>query len=202
MRPHRVAAILLVAAFLFLTMPGTATAHSRDAASFTGMLFGGPHSTPPAAHPALLASADMKDSPFDGVRWAWPVTGPQIVREHFRAPAQPWSSGHRGMDVAVLDDDVVRSPASGIVAFSGTVVDRPLITIAHPGGLVTTLEPVASELMPGDPVSAGQPVGTLATGGHTPPGALHVGVRWHGAYINPLLLFGGVPRAVLLPCCE
>ena len=38
------------------------------------------------------------------------------------------------------------------------------------------------------------------SGGHTPAGAVHVGVRWNGVYINPMLLFGGVERAVLLPC--
>ena len=96
----------------------------------------------------------------------------------------------------------MRAPADGIVAFSGTVVDRPLVTIRHDDGLVSTLEPVASALLPGDTVHRGQPVGALASGGHTPPGALHLGVRLDGAYINPLLLYGGAPRAVLLPCCD
>ena len=41
----------------------------------------------------------------------------------------------------------------------------------------------------------------LAAGGHAAPGLLHFGVRLDGEYINPLILLGGVPRAILLPCC-
>mgnify|MGYP001116210698 CR=1 FL=1 len=44
-------------------------------------------------------------------------------------------------------------------------------------------------------------VGTVDVGGHTPAGAVHFGVREDGVYINPLLLLGGVERAILLPCC-
>jgi murein DD-endopeptidase MepM/ murein hydrolase activator NlpD len=102
------------------------------------------------------------------------------------------------MDVAAAG--AVRAPASGAIAFRGTVVDRPLLTIDHGNGLVTTLEPVQSDLDAGAALRQGDRIATLASGGHTPPGALHIGVRWNGAYINPMLLFGGVPRAVLLPC--
>ena len=76
-----------------------------------------------------------------------------------------------------------------------------MVTIDHGDGLVTTLEPVASELVAGTPVAASAPVGVLATGGHVGPGVLHFGVRLDGEYVNPLVLLGGVPRAVLLPCC-
>jgi len=131
-------------------------------------------------------------------RWHWPVRPVRIV-EPFVAPAHAYGPGHRGIDVQ--GSPVVTAPASGIVAFAGVVVDRPLITIAHPGGLVTTLEPVATPLRPGTPVIRGMPIGVLAVGGHAAPGTLHFGVRLHGEYVNPLLLLGGVPRAVLLPCC-
>lgn len=94
------------------------------------------------------------------------------------------------------------APADGVVAFRGTVVNRAVLTIEHTGGLVTTLEPVRSTLVAGDVVSAGQALGVLDIGGHTAAGSLHLGVRLDGDYINPLLLFDGVPRAVLLPCCE
>ena len=51
-------------------------------------------------------------------------------------------------------------------------------------------------------MARGEAVGELAFGGHTAPGAVHFGVRYEGEYINPLVLLGGVPRAVLLPCCD
>ena len=47
----------------------------------------------------------------------------------------------------------------------------------------------------------GKRVGTVSLGGHAPAGTFHFGVRLDGEYVNPLLLLGGVPRAVLLPCC-
>ena len=53
----------------------------------------------------------------------------------------------------------------------------------------------------GDLVERGGIVGDLAIGGHADVGTLHLGARLHGEYINPLLLLGGVPRAILLPCC-
>lgn len=134
--------------------------------------------------------------------WRWPVDGARSVVEPFRAPAHEYGPGHRGMDVAAAAGAVVIAPAPGVVAFRGAVVDRPLITIDHGGGRVSTWEPVSSTLSPGDSVDAGDPMGTVAAGGHAAGGTLHVGVRLDGHYINPLPLFGKVPRAVLLPCCE
>ena len=130
--------------------------------------------------------------------WVWPVDGIRSVREPFRAPAHEYGPGHRGIDIAAAG--VVRSPDDGTIAFAGTVVDRPLLTIEHADGLVTTLEPVTATFPAGTVVQRGEAVGTLATGGHAAPGTLHVGVRRNGEYINPLPLFGRVPRAILLPC--
>ena len=130
--------------------------------------------------------------------WLWPVDGGRIVISPFRAPSHDYGPGHRGMDIAA--DALVRAPADGVIAFRGVVVDRPLLTIDHGNGLVTTIEPTQSDLAPGTPVRRGDVLGTAAAGGHAPSRTVHVGVRWNGAYINPMLLFGGAPRAVLLPC--
>lgn len=148
---------------------------------------------------AAAAAPDPGSSTIETVeRWRWPVAPVRIVRP-FVAPAHRYAPGHRGIDLQGAP--IVVAPASGIVAFAGVVVDRPLVTIAHPGGLVTTLEPVVTPLRPGTPVVRGMPIGVLALGGHAAAGTLHFGVRLHGEYINPMLLLGGVPRAVLLPCC-
>lgn len=133
--------------------------------------------------------------------WLWPVDGAREVTKPFRAPAHDYGPGHRGIDLAAPVGSVVRSPADGVVAFRGVVVDRPLLTIDHGDGLVTTFEPLVSTLAPGTPVSAGDEIGTVALGGHTPAGQLHLGVRYNDVYINPMLMFGDVPRAILLPCC-
>ena len=141
-------------------------------------------------------------SPAPDPGWLWPVAGPRVVLEDFRAPAHEYGPGHRGIDIAADAGAEVLAPADGVVAFRGVVVDRPLLTIDHGGGYVTTFEPVDSELSPGSSVQAGQQIGQVAAGGHAAPATMHIGVRLHGVYVNPMLLFGGIPRAVLLPCCE
>lgn len=130
--------------------------------------------------------------------WVWPVDEVQLVRR-FEAPAHDYAPGHRGIDLAGAD--VVRAPTAGTVAFAGMVAGRPVLTIDHGAGLVTTLEPVQTNLSAGSVVTRGAPVGVVSAGGHTRSGTIHFGVRRDGEYINPLRLLGGVPRAILLPCC-
>jgi len=136
-----------------------------------------------------------------GQYWAWPIDGVRAVANPYRAPAHAYGAGHRGIDIVATTDGAVRAPADGIVAFRGSVVDRPLLTIEHADGYVSTFEPLTSDLTPGDLVATGDTIGTVASGGHALPGTLHLGVRLEGSYINPMVLFGAVPRAVLLPCC-
>lgn len=150
---------------------------------------------------SLLPGAASASEPDGAGSWRWPVDGTREVAEPFRAPAHDYGPGHRGVDIVAAVGQVVRAPADGVVAFRGVVVDRPLLTLDHGGGIVSTFEPVDSDLAPGTVVAAGDELGTVATGGHTPAGQMHLGVRVDGRYINPMLMFGDVPRAVLLPCC-
>lgn len=143
------------------------------------------------------ARADT-DDPLSHRGWVWPVDAVQIVRP-FEAPAHRYAPGHRGLDLGSVAR--VRSPAAGTIAFAGPVAGRPVVTIDHGDGLVTSFEPVTTPLSAGDAVARGDPIGEVAEGGHAAPGAVHFGVRWNGEYVNPLRLLGGVPRAVLLPCC-
>lgn len=149
-------------------------------------------STPTPAAPPVTIEAP----------WVWPVDGARSGVNPYRAPAHVYGSGHRGIDIATGQGLTVQAPADGVVAFRGTVVDRPLLTIEHAGGYVSTLEPVVSDLSPGEIVSAGDTIGAVSVGGHAQSGMLHLGVRLGGAYINPMLLFEAVPRSVLLPCCD
>jgi murein DD-endopeptidase MepM/ murein hydrolase activator NlpD len=150
--------------------------------------------------PDEAIAADAGGSVSRADRWVWPVQ-PFRLERPFVAPPHEYGPGHRGIDLTVLGEEVVRAPAEGVVAFSGQVAGRGILTIDHGGGLVSTLEPVNSPLAAGTPIAAGGEVGTISTGGHTSTGAVHFGVRLDGDYINPLVLLGGVPRAVLLPCC-
>ncbi|HEY9310029.1 MAG TPA: M23 family metallopeptidase [Microbacterium sp.] len=165
-----------------------------------------------AAAPATVSAATPDDRDGPGGRsadggsvslardWLWPLHAFRLERP-FVAPPHEYGPGHRGVDLAVLGDDGVYAPAAGAVAFSGQVAGRGILTIDHGDGLVSTLEPVESTLVAGTPVIAGAAVGHVSVGGHTAPGALHFRVRLDGQYINPLVLLGDVPRAVLLPCC-
>ena len=132
--------------------------------------------------------------------WDWPMR-PFRLERPFAAPPHRYGAGHRGVDLRPLETEIVLAPASGVIAFAGQVAGRAVLTIDHGDGLVTTLEPVQSDLAPGAVVQQGSTVGHLTVGGHTADGVLHFGVRLDGEYINPLVLLGGVPRAVLLPCC-
>ena len=114
------------------------------------------------------------------------------------APATEYGPGHRGIDIQAPAGSVVRAPASGVVHFVGFVVDRPLLSIAHPGGVLSSFEPVSATVATGDRVRAGEVIGVLLAG-HCSAPCLHLGARIDGQYINPLLFLGAVPRAVLLP---
>lgn len=151
---------------------------------------------------ALASRAATGVTTEDGARatWEWPVSPVRVVQV-FQAPAHLYGPGHRGLDLAVAPDAAITAPAPGVVAFAGRVVDRDLVTIDHGDGLVTTLEPVIPAVEPGDAVGTGSVVGAPGRGGHAAAGTVHFGVRDRGVYINPLLLLGEVPRAVLLPCC-
>lgn len=146
---------------------------------------------------AAVPAADDTDTP----RWAWPTSSHRVTSTYV-APAHRYGPGHRGIDLSASPGAVVRAPADGVVAFVGTVAGRPLVTIDHGGGLVSTLEPVESDAAPGDVVRKAEPVGSVSVGGHIVAGSVHLGVRRDGEYLNPMLLLGGIRRAVLLPCCE
>ncbi|WP_425454452.1 peptidoglycan DD-metalloendopeptidase family protein [Mycetocola lacteus] len=119
--------------------------------------------------------------------------------EEFRAPLNPWNSGRRGISLAALPGSVVRAPTEGTVTFVGVVVDRPVLTLEHSGGLRTSYEPLDSILKTGDSVQAGDPLGTVAAGGVCPQMCLHIGVRSGDEYVNPRLYFGSRARIHLLP---
>lgn len=130
--------------------------------------------------------------------WSWPVTAPHPIAKPYLAPATPYASGHRGVDITAAAGASVLAPDDGVVHFSGFVVDRPVLSIDHGDGVISSYEPVETELVAGDSVQRGDVVGALLAG-HCTSACLHLGVRIDGAYVSPLLFLGGQPRAVLLP---
>lgn len=153
----------------------------------------------PAPEHDSASDAAAPDAAGPRAPWRMPLEGAEVVRG-FEAPAHDYGPGHRGIDISGRGDTVVAS-ADGVIAFAGPVAGRGVVTLDHGGGLVSSIEPVEDAPAPGTVVAAGDPVGALAAGGHTAPGTIHLGVRLAGRYIDPLPLFGDVPRAILLPCC-
>ena len=145
---------------------------------------------------------------------------PQVIRP-FEKPAQRWSTGHRGVDLAVPEHDRrVYAPAPGTVVFSGTVVNRKVLVIAHPDGRRSTFEPMDEALPVGTRVAAGEVIGTVAAPDSAGENSerpyrrcstpcLYWGVRQGGdrgdgsgkdaEYINPMSLLGSKEPSILLP---
>ncbi|KRE70605.1 M23 family metallopeptidase [Arthrobacter sp. Soil762] len=146
--------------------------------------------------PAAAAPADTAPR----ATWEWPLSpGPAVLRA-FDPPDKPWMSGHRGVDLEATHDGVpVASPESGTVSFVGVVVDRPVITIDHGGGLRSSFEPVESPLAAGAVVAKGEIIGTLQSGHCGALACVHWGVRQEDAYINPLEFVTDLRPSILLP---
>ena len=137
-----------------------------------------------------------------GPAFARPPLEPAVLVTRFTAPPERWSAGHRGVDLRAAPGTPVLAPADGVVAYSGVVVDRGVVTVLHPSGLLTSFEPVTGAPPLGTEVEAGDVLATVAEGAsHCPPPdhCLHWGVRDGETYVDPLLRLPGGGPVVLLP---
>lgn len=136
----------------------------------------------------------------------WPVGDPgsaPAITATYAPPTAAWGAGHRGVDLAAVTGDPVRSMAAGTVAFVGRIAGKPVVTIAYPGAghPRSTYEPVLASVSVGEHVAEGAAIGTLAVaGGHCggASGCLHVGLRTDDRYLDPLSLLDRQP-AILKP---
>ncbi|MEW2480835.1 M23 family metallopeptidase [Mycobacterium sp. NPDC049093] len=135
----------------------------------------------------------------EGSRLQWPVSPRPAVTRGFDAPSPNWNRGHRGVDLAAPPEQPIYAAAPGTVVFAGVLAGRPVVSLAHPGGLRTSYEPVQAAVRPGQSVGAGQLLGTLLAGHPGCPVAacLHWGAMWGPAsnadYVNPLGLLAETP---------
>ncbi|WP_259390658.1 M23 family metallopeptidase [Actinomyces sp. 2119] len=141
-----------------------------------------------AVPPAAVPSEEVPPQP--GTRYGWPTGEAAAVLQPFDPPALVWGAGHRGVDLGAPAGSPVLAAADGTVAFSGVVVDRPVVSVDHLDGIRTTYEPVEPVVSAGQAVTRGQMLGTLVAG-HRTDGrdALHWGARTGPtSYVNPLRL--------------
>ncbi|MEV8029647.1 murein hydrolase activator EnvC family protein [Cellulosimicrobium funkei] len=125
----------------------------------------------------------------------------------FDPPEHDWLPGHRGVDLAAAPAETVRSPAPGVVSFTGPVAGRDVVVVLHDDGLRTSLEPVTASVGRGERVTSGSVLGTVqaaesAAGSHCAATCVHWGVRRGERYLDPLALLGDRPPIVLLPLGE
>lgn len=202
---------------------GQGYAGSQDYSGGAGFTDGASSSAQVPGSAPVLSSASVPSTvefTASRLRYRSPTaeSRPRVIRP-FEKPAQRWSTGHRGVDLAVPENDRrVYAPAPGKVVFSGTVVNRKVLVIAHPDGRRSTFEPMDEALPVGTTVAAGDVIGTIAgaaDGNSERPYrrcstlCLYWGVRQGGArgdgsgktaeYINPMSLLGSKEPSILLP---
>lgn len=135
----------------------------------------------------------------DSPRLDWPLRPRPAVVRTFDAPSPDWQRGHRGVDLAGTAGQPVYAAGAGTVVFAGELAGRPLVSIAHPGGLRTSYEPVRPAVRPGQTVATQTVLGELAAGhpGCAAAACLHWGAMWGPAaradYVDPLGLLASTP---------
>lgn len=137
--------------------------------------------------------------------WQVPLEAPIRLVNQYRQPNSDYSAGHRGVDYAVEPGQPVLATADGKVWFAGKVVNRGVLSIDHGEQVLSEVEPVCTDLLPGEPVFAGQQVGWVCEADASykqhcaDQTCLHFSVRIGGAYLSPLVFIGGLNPSRLLP---
>jgi murein DD-endopeptidase MepM/ murein hydrolase activator NlpD len=135
----------------------------------------------------------------DDVRLDWPLRPPPAVARGFDAPLPDWNPGPRGVDLPGTPGQRVYAAGSATVVFAGLLAGRPVVSLAHPGGLRTSYEPVRAAVRVGQPVTAETVIGELVAGhiGCRATACLHWGAMWGSAsgadYVDPLGLLKSTP---------
>jgi murein DD-endopeptidase MepM/ murein hydrolase activator NlpD len=135
--------------------------------------------------------------------WRVPVDEPRLLRA-FLQPSEDWSAGHRGVDYLVQEEQPVYAAHSGVVSFVGLVVNRSVVSLRHPNGLVTSVEPVCPGVKLGDYVQTGQQIGFVCVRDDYPSHCgldtcLHFSLRSDAGYLSPLVKLRGLSPSRLKP---
>lgn len=150
----------------------------------------------------LLFMATPKSSQAEP-NWQAPVVNPSLER-HFIQPSSDYSAGHRGVDYLVESGQAVVAPADGKVRFAGRVVNRGVLTLEHGGTLLSSFEPVCTELSSGTLVERGEVIARICDepeyDNHCGVRVcLHFSLRKETGYLSPLVTIGGLSPSRLLP---
>ena len=100
---------------------------------------------------------------------------------------------HYGDDLAAPVGARIAAPAAGVVAFAETGLhfEGGLTLIDHGQGLITAyLHQSRVDVRKGDVVAQGQPIGLVGKEGRATGPHLCWRMKWHGRYLDPMLLVG------------
>ncbi len=128
----------------------------------------------------------------DPGRLQWPLRPRPTVTRSFDAPSPDWQRGHRGVDLAGVPGQPVYAAGPATVVFAGKLAGRPVVSLAHAGGLRTSYEPVEAAVVAGQLVDDASVLGRLVAGHPGCPAAacLHWGAMWGPAaradYVDPI----------------
>lgn len=134
-----------------------------------------------------------------GGRLQWPLRPRPVVVRVFDAPSPNWQPGHRGVDLAGDPEQAVYAAGDATVVFAGVLAGLPVVSLAHPGGLHTSYQPVRALVRAGQVVVSGSVIGELLAGhpGCPAVACLHWGAMWGPAsradYVDPLGLLVSTP---------
>ncbi len=153
-----------------------------------------PHLLPSFLLSLGLTAPGLGADPVGG----WPLDPEPAVVRPFEAPADPYAAGHRGVDLAGLVGQTVRTALPGTVTYAGMLAGRGVVVVSH-GATRTTYEPVNASVAVGQRVSRGDPLGSLEQwGSHCLPRVcLHWGWIEGRTYLDPLRLVGAGPVRLL-----
>jgi murein DD-endopeptidase MepM/ murein hydrolase activator NlpD len=159
-------------------------------------------------HPPPEAMARI-EAESQRVAALWSRTGPPRFTLPLLPPLAPMPAGgnfgtrrvlngeprspHSGIDYAASTGTPVQAVAAGVVALAENhYFGGNSVFVDHGGGLVSiSLHLDRIDVVEGQEVERGQRLGTVGATGRVTGAHLHFGVRWHGARVDPSLLFGG-----------
>jgi len=135
--------------------------------------------------------------------WATPI--PKFEDRHFSnffLPAERWGKGHRGIDMQLEVEEKLSSPFAGQVHFVGKVVNRRVITLRSPSGLLASFEPVCTNHAEGQKIARGEVFGWHCKADEDYAehceGCVHFSVRSEFGYLNPLLFVSKIRPSVII----
>lgn len=149
---------------------------------------------------ALVSAARVRDDARQDFaqRFTWPVPMPGRISGRFgnqRVYVLPDGTGvpktpHSGMDIAVPAGTPVLAPAAGIVTFTGDLyLTGNTVLLDHGHGISSNFLHLSRiDVVPGQRVEQGQPIGAVGGTGRASGPHLHWGMNWFETRIDPLLV--------------